>query len=199
VNISRLAKGIVYLLTAALLTLLAVIFQSGMHNANGPEEAYFQSVSYLFILAAVLLGIGVYSFLSYTRRKRDHRFDSLYLVIVGGITMAGAVILLVNYGGLQSPFDEAGYLAANLSMTLMSVLPLPFLARAGVLAFSSETKRGMARLILRCACGVLAALLILLTAAGMLMRMVRYSEPAPANPFNEENIEDFEKEGVSYV
>ncbi|MCI8553878.1 MAG: hypothetical protein HFJ80_02900 [Clostridiales bacterium] len=185
-NISRLAKGIVYLLTAAVLILTAALLQSGMHNPSGPEEAYFRTVSYLFILAAVLLGTGVYSFFSYTRRKQQHRLDSLFLVITGGVIMLSAVLLLVNYGGLEVPFDEAGYQAANVTIFLTAALPLPFLARACVLAFSADAHRGTARLILRCACGALAAVLILLIAVGPLLRMVRYSEPAPLNPFIDE-------------
>ena len=62
-NISRFAKSIAYLAAAALLLLLSVIFQVGMHSEGGPEASYFRSNTFLFVVAIGCIGTGVYSYI----------------------------------------------------------------------------------------------------------------------------------------
>ena len=47
------------------------------------EEAYVRSNVLLFLTAAVLLGVGVYSLMSYTRRHRQHVWDSVFFLVIG--------------------------------------------------------------------------------------------------------------------
>ena len=56
-NVSRFVKSLIYSGISLLFLILAVVLQSGIRTVGGLEEGYFRSVSYLFILAAVLAGI----------------------------------------------------------------------------------------------------------------------------------------------
>lgn len=173
-NASRFVKSLVYSGLALILTVLAVVFQSGIRTVGGLEEGYFRAVSYLFILAAVLAGTGLYSLAAYTRRRYpQHRADSLFLLGVGMGAMIGAMGLFVNYGGLESPFDATGFLAANWAMALTAAVPVAFLIRGLVLALLD---RGPRRWVSRAVCAVLAAGWIGLSFGGLLFNFVHYEE-----------------------
>lgn len=99
-NISRFAKSIAYLAAAALLLLLSVIFQVGMHSEGGPEASYFRSNTFLFVVAIGCVGTGVYSYIGYVRRHREHALDSLFLLLVGLAVLIASILVFLNFGGL---------------------------------------------------------------------------------------------------
>ena len=111
-KITRLAKGIAYLVATVLVACISVAIQAAMHTEGGLEENYFRSDGVLFLIAATVLGVGVYSWLSYTRRHREHRMDSLFLVATGGTLMLLTVFVVVYYGGMEGSFDESGHTAS---------------------------------------------------------------------------------------
>lgn len=115
-KITRLAKGIAYLVATVLVACISVAMQAAMHTEGGLEENYFRSDGVLFLIAATVLGVGVYSWLSYTRRHREHRMDSLFLVATGGTLMLLTVFVVVYYGGMEGSFDESGHTAVNLNI-----------------------------------------------------------------------------------
>ena len=103
-NVSRFVKSLIYSGISVLFLILAVVLQSGIRTVGGLEEGYFRSVSYLFILAAVLAGIGLYSLMAYTRRRYPQfRSDSVFLLCVGAGLMIGAVGLLINLAAWKAP------------------------------------------------------------------------------------------------
>ena len=108
-NITRFAKSIAYLAAAALLIAVSVFFQVGMHSEGGMETSYFRSNLFLFIAAIGCLGTGVYSYIGYVRRHREHAFDSLFLVLVGAAVMAAYLFVFLNFGGLGDTFEKDGY------------------------------------------------------------------------------------------
>lgn len=175
-KLTRFAKAILYLAFTALLLLISTLFHAAMHSEGGLEEGYFRSNSYLFILAAVLLGTAVYSYAAYTRRHSEHRTDSLLFFLVGLALMVTVIFAILQYGGLEGFFEESGYTAANINIVVLTALPLPFLIRAVVLACSTgETSRAR-RLGAAIAAVVLVAAAVVLVAVGGLARPMRYVE-----------------------
>ena len=177
-KITRLAKGIAYLVATVLVSCISVAMQAAMHTEGGLEENYFRSDGVLFLIAATVLGVGVYSWLSYTRRHREHRMDSLFLVATGGTLMLLTVFVVVYYGGMEGSFDESGHTAVNLNIALFSALPLPFLVRAVVLAVGAGRENPSGRTGLLIACGMVALALVILLFTGGLMKMTSYDAGA---------------------
>ena len=173
-KITRLAKGIAYLVGAVILTSISVAMQAAMHTEGSVEENYFRSDGVLFLLAATVLGIGVYSWLAYTRRHKEHQRDSLFLILTGLALMLLTIFVVVNYGGMEGTFDQSGHTAVNLNIVLLSALPLPFLIRAVVLAVGAGEENASGRKGLLIACGMVTAALLLLMFTGGLMKMTSY-------------------------
>lgn len=173
-KLSRFAKGILYLAVTAVMAIISALLQGYMLSEGNLETGYFRSDLILFILAAVLMGIGAYSFLSYTRRHREHRADSLYLFLTGAALMVLTIVVFLQFGGMEGEFTESGYTAANVNIGVLSALPLPFLARAVYLAFTLREAGPGRRLGLLIACGAVALTLVVLAATGGLMRLVKY-------------------------
>lgn len=181
-NISRFAKCIVYEVVTALLLGIGVAFQTAMHNPGGPETAYFRSGTFLFLLAITLIGTAVYSFLSYTRRHRQHRADSLFWLLTGLAVMTVSLVVFFLFGGLERPFPETGYTAVNVNVAVLTVLPVPFLVRAFVLALSTREEQRAKRRGVQIAALALTVVLAVLLAAGQTLHMVRYTgESASSN------------------
>ena len=68
------------------------------------EEAYVRSNVLLFLTAAVLLGVGVYSLMSYTRRHRQHVWDSVFFLVIGFALMNAAGLTIGNLCGVDGTF-----------------------------------------------------------------------------------------------
>lgn len=152
-NISRFAKAIAYECLTALLLVISVLFQAAMHTEGQMEEAYVRSNVLLFLTAAVLLGVGVYSLMSYTRRHRQHVWDSVFFLVIGFAFMIAAVMTIVNFGGLEGTFTESGYTAMNVNVVLLTALRCPsgFVGYTGLLyREKSVGKRTACRPVLWC-------------------------------------------------
>ena len=176
-RITRFAKAIAYECLTALLILLSFALQNGLQQTEQLEAAYGRSNLFLFIAAAVLLGVGVYSLMSYTSRHREHILDSIFFIVVGVFYMAAAMIVFLTYGGLEGTFTQSGYTAANINLVLLSALPVPFWVRTVVLVFSTREKSVGRRAGVQIICGLLAAVLVGLALTGRYMHMLTYVEP----------------------
>ena len=192
-NITRFAKAITYAVLTALLLVLSGCFQAAMHTQGGLEEGYFRSVTFLFVTAAALLGIGAYTLLSYTRRHKEHRGDSLLFLLIGLALMVLVVVLVLQFGGLEGEFDEAGHTAANVVIIALTVLPVPFWLRTLVLACTLRDGGKSRRAAMLAAAGLLLAAFVILSATGVTMRMVRYEggETGSSAETDEENNDEF--------
>lgn len=173
-TITRMAKGIAYLVGTVLLTSISVALQTAMHTEGGLEENYFRSDLALFLIAATVMGIGVYSWISYTRRHKEHLPDSLFLTIIGLVLMMLTVFVVVSYGGMEGTFDKTGHTAVNLNIVLLSAMPLPFLIRAVILAVGAGRDNPAGRTGLLIACGMVAAAMVILAFTGGVMKLSDY-------------------------
>lgn len=178
-NISRFGKAVAYLAATALLTVISVLLQLGMHREGGLESSYFQSNMVLFLAGAACTGTAVYSYRAYSRRHREHVWDSLFLLIVGLIYLIASVVMFFLFGGLGNEFSEGGYTAANINIVLLTVLPLPFLLRGIVLAVSTREASAARRFGAGLAALLVTLGFLLCVAMGGMMRMVRYIGEEP--------------------
>lgn len=182
-KISKFAKSIVYLVAGVILLALSLWFQASLHGEDGLETHYFQSDAYLFILAAVFMGVGAYSYMAYTRRMKEHRGDSLFLFVTGLVLMAVAVSAIVMYGGLEGSFDESGYTAANFNIVILTLTPLPCLLRGAVLAIGAGRSNPAGRLVVLIITGVVLLAMLVLAFSGNLMQMAQYVESSQESSF----------------
>lgn len=168
------AKSWLYTVGSALLMGLSAWYQIRLHDPAGPEEGYFAVHRVLLVLSFVLLGSAVYSFISCTRRSRKHRADSLTLFLTGLGLLVLTLVVWIGFGGVQAPFDAAGYTAVNLQIVTLTLLPLPFWVRGLVLACSQAVEDRRQRRLGKIASFVAGLLMVVLVAAGGMLRLMYY-------------------------
>mgnify|MGYP000935704329 CR=1 FL=1 len=172
--VSRFVKAILYLAAAALLLAVSVYFQGSMRTQGGLETAYFRSCTYLYLVSFIIAGIGLYSYLSYSRKHREYAADSIFLLLFGLTLIFLSVLIIFKFGGLYSPFNNEGFIAANVNIVALSLMPLPFFIRGFTLALSKEQgkpKLKRAALILST---LIAALYIVVAVSGGIFRLVYF-------------------------
>lgn len=158
-KLSVLAKGWLYAVFTALVFAFSLWLQNGMHAPGRLESGYFTACMALAVAAFTVLGIGVYAMLSFRKsRKVKHPVDAWFAAGVGFVMLIVAVAVIMTYGGLESPFAQDGYIAANIMTGILSLLPVPWLIRLFTLAFCKGEDPSVARTLLR----VLSVLFVLL-------------------------------------
>lgn len=168
-KLSVSAKGWLYAVFTALVLVFSLWLQNGMHAPGRLESGYFTACMALAVAAFTVLGIGVYAMLSFRKsRKVKHPVDAWFTAGVGLILLVTAVWVIVSYGGLSRPFDEAGYAAANGMIVILSLLPVPWLVRLFTLSFCKGEDPSTGRTVLR----LLSILLVL--AIPVLIVLERY-------------------------
>lgn len=168
-KITRFGKAVAYLVTSAVLFVISAVLMHDMHDTQTMAQVYLRSDFYLFILSAAFLGTALYSFVAYTRRHKEHRGDSLFLLILGIVTMVLTIFVVIKYGGINDEQMESALSAINFNLVFMAVIPFVFLIRAVFLACTSEKGRPA---LLIC-CGVLLLAMVIAVFAGGLLDMVR--------------------------
>ena len=181
-NISRFGKMWAYLAVTVILTAISTGLQLGMHKEGGLEPSYFQSNMVLFLVGIACTGTAVYSYRSYSRRYREHIWDSLFLLIVGLIYLMASIVMFFLFGGLGNEFTQGGYDAANINIVLLTLLPVPFLIRGILLALSTREARASRRLTAGIAALAVTVGFVACVALGGMLRMVRYTEESESNP-----------------
>jgi len=142
VKITKCGKAVAYAVFAACMTALAVWTVAPLHNTTDYVTAYWRSDILLFLTACTIMGVGVYSFLGYTRRHKAHRADSWFFIAVGALLLVFTVVVIVRFGGITAEnFNTAATAALNLNIGAASVIPLPFLARGWALACTARFTR----------------------------------------------------------
>lgn len=182
-KISKFAKSVAYLAAGGILLAVSLWFQFSLHGEDGLEAHYFQSDAYLFILAAAFMGVGAYSYMSYTRRMKEHRGDSLFLFVTGLVLMVLAVVAIVMYGGLEGSFDESGYTAANVNIVILTLTPLPCLVRGALLSLGAGREHPAGRLVVLIVTSVILLAMLVLAFSGNLMQMTQYVESSQESSF----------------
>lgn len=147
----------VYALLAAISAALSAVFVCGIHSPDGPEDGYFGGGRYLLIAALVLLGGGIVFYREYAKQHPAFRGDALLVTVTGAVLLLCFSVLWVSYGALQPPFAVNAYMAVNLRVVLLSLLPLPFTVRL----FTLIPARGNATQRFRHVAWTVALLLVL--------------------------------------
>jgi len=139
VRITKCTKAVTYAVLAVCFTVFAVWTVSPLHNAADFVTAYWRSDILLFLTACSVLGVGVYSFWAYTRRRKTHRADSWFFILTGAALLAFSVAVILRFGGItEENFDMAAGAALNLNIGAVSAIPLPFLVRGWILACTAR-------------------------------------------------------------
>ena len=168
-KITKCVKAVMYAVLAMCVTLLAVWTVSPLHNAADFVTAYWRSDILLFVTACSVLGIGVYSFVGYTRRHKAHRADSWFFMVVGALLLVFAVLVICRFGGITTEnFNDAATAALNLNIGAASILPIPFLVRGWILAFTAGFSKRDRRIAV-VAAAVATAVYVTMMISGQLM------------------------------
>lgn len=165
-------KAIVYLTATAGLTVAAAVFENGMYDDWTAVSSCLSAMWYLFAAGCITMGVGVYSYRSYTKTHREHRADSLLWTLTGLVTVIAFIVLFLGYGGLDAMLDSTAYAVRNALSMLVSALPLPFLVRGWVI---SAARRTRFRRALTAAVAVEAVALVVLAVLGLYIKIVPYS------------------------
>lgn len=168
-------KSWLYTVGSVVMMGLSAYYHSLLQEDAGPESGYFAVHRMMFLLAVVLMGVGVYTYLSYTRKSRKHRADSLTLTLTGLGVLIVTLIIWIGYGGVQPPFDAEGYTAVNIQIVSLALIPLPFWVRGLVLGCSDEIEERGKRRTLKIASLVVALIMLTLIITGGMMGLLEYN------------------------
>ena len=95
-------------------------------------------------------------------------------MVCGFMLVIFTVVNAMEFGGLEAPFDQRGYTAANLNITALSLMPLLFFARGFALSLTRTDKNRKLKMAALILCAVAAALFIIAAAFGGLFRFVYF-------------------------
>ena len=138
-KVTKSGKVVLWAIASILLMAVAVWIVSPLRVTDNIVSSYLGSCVRMFCIACCLLGTGVYSFIGYTRRHKEHRTDTWFLLAIGVVLMTLSVIIILRFGGMtEENFDATSNAAINLNIGLCSVLPIPLLTRTWVLAAASR-------------------------------------------------------------
>lgn len=138
-KVTKGGKAVLWAAISLALMAVAVWIVTPLRVTEDIVSSYLGSCVRLFLVACCLLGVAVYSFIGYTRKHKDHRGDTWFMLGVGLVVLVMSVIIILRFGGMMNEnFDETSNAAINLNIGLCSVLPLPCVVRTWVLAASSR-------------------------------------------------------------
>ncbi len=167
-------KSWLYTLAAILLTGVSSYYQVGLHDPAGPEMGHYALHRVMLVLSFVLFGVAVYAYISHPKRTPQYRWDRLFLLLVGLGLLIITLVIWIWYGGSPIPFDSIGYTAVNLQIVSMTLLPIPFLIRGGVLAFSYKIEDPIKARSAKIALLLGVILFVVCVAVGWMFRMMTY-------------------------
>lgn len=174
---SKSGCAIAYAAAALAMTLFSAWACAPMYSSDDPVTAYLRSVILLFVAACAVLGVGVYTLLTYARRHPERRGESWFLMAFGGVMLILAVVVIGRFGGMSDGnFGDGSYTAINLNLILFGLLPLPLWGRAVIAALG--TKERAHRIAAWSAVTIAAAVFIVLAASGRLLHTVRAAKPS---------------------
>lgn len=168
-------KRFVQVLLYAVLTIgflvFAVAYDNGIHKIDAIETSYFGAQRWLFLSAAVLLGVGL-------SIRKKFKADAWFLSALGGCLLAACVVLFLQYGGLTAPFDAAGYAAANVQLIILDGAAVACFVRCAALCGGLRDATTVQKWVARPVCLALAALMLCLIITGYGTRFVQYDQTA---------------------
>ena len=165
---------VLYAIVAALFLVLAVHFSNGMHNAECIEVSYFETQRLLWLGGAVLFSAG-------WMVRKTRPAEKWFLVLLGGALIAYTVTMFLLFGGLTTPFDETGYLVANIQLLVIHASALVCFIRALVANAALRDASARVRFGVRVLLAVVAIAAVCLIITGVGTRLVRYEQSSDAS------------------
>lgn len=172
---SRMKKQFVKSLLYAALTVgflaFVVVYYSGVHKIDQIDVSYFRAQRVIFIIGAILLGIGI-------PLRKHQKADAWFLSLLGGALLAAFLLLFLSFGGITGAFDETGYAAANAQMVILDFAAIACFVRCAVLCGGLRDARSSQKWAARLTCVVLAVVMMCLIITGTGTRFARYDDAA---------------------
>ena len=168
---SRFIKALVYAAMTVGFLVFVVVYHGGVHKIDQIDISYFQAQRLLFIIGAILVGIGI-------PLRKSQKADALFLSLLGGSLLIAFLILFLLFGGITGAFDAAGYAAANAQMVILDGAAIACLVRCAVLCGSLRDARPSQKWVARLICVLLAVIMMCLIITGYGTRFARYDDVA---------------------
>ena len=140
------------------------------HMEHGFRLAVFGS----FLFAVSMLGFSIAFLTMRSETIKLFRGDLWFLTITGFLYLLLTLICFFIYGGLSGSFGKDGYAAVNYMVVILSLLPIPFLAKLTISVFLSEEEK-KTLLPHRILCCILLTVFLLAVIFGGLFRTVVYT------------------------
>lgn len=173
--LTKCRKAVVWAAVSLCLTAVSVWIVTPLHATEEIVSAYLRSSVLLFCVACCVFGTGVYSFIGFTRRRKEHRAETWFLLAVGAVLLLLSVIIILRFGGItEGNFDSTANAAVNLNVGVCSVLPLPFAVRTWVLAATTRFTKKQRGIALAAAV-IVAVVYVALVFGGKLFFSVPYT------------------------
>ncbi len=171
----RMKKQFVKSLLYAALTIGFLVFigmyHTGLHKIDQIDVSYFRAQRLIFIIGAVLLGIGI-------SIRKIHKADAWFLSLLGGGLLCAFVVLFLSFGGLSGAFDAIGYAAANAQLVILDTAAIACFVRCAVLSGGLREAAAPQKWVARLTCAVLAVVMVCLIITGTGIRFAQYDETA---------------------
>ena len=165
----RFAKTLVYAAMTIGFLAFVLVYHGGMHKTDRIDVSYFQAQRFIFIVGAILLGVGI-------SLRRHLPSDAWFLSLLGGALLTAFLIMFLLFGGLSGAFDATGYAAANAQLVLLDGAAIACFVRCAVLSAGLRDALPIQRWTARLICIALAVTMVCLIITGSGTRFVQYTE-----------------------
>ena len=166
-------KQLIAQLAAAGTLVLAVWLGCEM---RAPYRAVNTALLVSFLVAGCMVGCGIFARRQNTDGMKPFYSDCRMFLFTGLGVLIAVLGVFLMFAGVRDILDENGREAANWMIAVLSIFPLPFLARAAVCSIFSQDENKPRRTVMRGITAALWAVAIVLTACGLLFGLI----PAPA-------------------
>jgi len=148
---------------------LAVWLGNGM---RAPEQDVATALLVSFLVAGCMVGCGIFVRIQKSDAIKPFRSDCRLFIFTGLALLIAVLGVFLSFAGVRNILDESGRQAANSMILVLSLFPLPFLARAAACSLFSKDELKTRRLAMRLLTAALWVTAVVLTVCGLLFGFI---------------------------